>query len=201
MNFRLITYTCLTVLMFSPVASLGQADPEWLEDWNEANETRPKILSVKSTIADADEPGVSLVIRGQVFLPDGVSPAAGVVVHSYHRDQDGYDFGPNDDTYTTWRLQGWVKSDADGRFEFQTIRPSTDHLAREGAHVHFTLISPDYGKQWATRLYFMNDPAVTDAQRKQSIDAGSFGGVKETNDINGVQYVDMKFRLKNKTDF
>src|SRR5262245_24767853 len=117
--------------------SHGQADPYWLRSWNEAQRSRPAQMGASSTIASTSEPGTPFVARCQVFLPDGRTPASRVVVHSYHRDHAGYDFGAHDTALTTWRLQGWALTDAEGRFEFRTIRPAPDHLGREGAHVHF----------------------------------------------------------------
>lgn len=96
----------------APRASFGQADPYWLRSWNEAQKSRPATLASRSRIAAADEPGTPLLIHGQVLAPDGRSPAADVIVHAYHRDQQGFDFGPGDDSLPTWRLQGWARTDA-----------------------------------------------------------------------------------------
>jgi protocatechuate 3,4-dioxygenase beta subunit len=152
-------------------------------------------------IAAVMEPGTPLVIRGQVFEPDGRTPARGVVIHAYHRDKDGFDFGPNDRALTTWRLQGWVRTDAQGRFEFQTIRPAPDAMGREGAHVHFTMESQELGKQWAPTIFFSDDPLVTEKAREESAEAGEFGWVRDINVVDGIQRTDVKIRLKDKADF
>ena len=151
-------------------------------------------------IASENEPGIPFVIHGRVFRPDG-KPADGVVVHAYHRDHDGFEFGPNDDSVTTWRLQGWVQTDAEGRFELQTIRPAPDHLGREGAHIHFTLESSDFGRQWAPKVFLSDDPLVTANQRRRSKDAGEFAWVLEVQTVDGVQNVDVRIRLKEEPDF
>ena len=102
-----------------------------------------------------------------------------MVVHAYHRDAQGFDFGPGDNTFTTWRLQGWAKTDAEGRFEFRTIRPAPDHLGREGPHIHITLESPRSGRQWAPTVY-LTDNVQT---------------------IGNVQHVTTRIRLKSKGEF
>ncbi len=181
--------------------TLGQADPMWLEDWNEALESRPEVLASTGRIAPKDEPGTPLVIHGQIFEPDGSTPAAGVIVHAYHRDQAGFDFGPDDRAFTTWRLQGWVVSDSEGRFEFQTIMPAADHLGREGPHLHFTVESARFGRQWPPVVYFMNDPLLPESQKARSKAAGKFGWVRETVTVDEVQHLDVKFRLKEQADF
>nr|CAS02515.1 putative integron gene cassette protein [uncultured bacterium] len=185
----------------SPGASVAQADPFWLRSWNEAQNSRPLTIASHGRIAPKDERGTPLTVHGRIVGPDGHTPAKDVVVHAYHRDSDGFDFGPNDAALRTWRLQGCVKTDAEGRFEFQTIRPAPDNLGREGSHIHFTVESPDFGRQWAPTLFFADDPLVTERQRRQSIDAGEFGEVRKISIVDGVQRVEVKIRLKEKADF
>lgn len=185
----------------APRASFGQADPHWLRSWNEAQKSRPAVPASRSRIAAADEPGTPLLIHGQVLAPDGRSPAADVIVHAYHRDQQGFDFGPGDISLPTWRLQGWARTDADGRFEFRTIRPAPDHLGREAAHVHFTLESKSHGRQWAPTIYLADDPRVTDGQRRQSAAAEDFGWVVPVRSVEGVQDVTIRLRLKERGEF
>ena len=204
-NSRILPTLLSGVLVFSMTAltateSLGQVDPSWLNSWNEANESRPKTLASSGRIATEDEPGTPLVIHGSVVTPDA-SPAGGVIVHAYHRDHDGFDFGPNDNTTTTWRLQGWTKTDAEGRFEFQTIRPAPDHLGREGAHIHFTLESEAFGRQWAPKVFFTDDPLVTEDQRRRSFSAGDFSWIREARTVDGVQHIDVHIQLDPQGDF
>ncbi|MBT1065236.1 hypothetical protein KJY73_16720 [Bowmanella sp. Y26] len=196
----LYTFTFVAVTSVAG-KSFAQADPFWLKSWNEAQQTRPEVISAKGRIAAEDEPGTPFVIHGRVFTPDGRTPAPGVVVHSYHRDQRGYDFGSEDNPLTTWRLQGWAKTDAQGRFEFQTIRPAADYMGREGAHIHFTLESPDFGRQWAPTTYFLNDPLVPETRIRQSSAAGDFGWVREVVTVDNVQQISVNIRLKDKADF
>jgi len=190
-----------TAAAFWPGDSLAEVDPFWLRSWTEAQASRPQLIPSSGRIAAKNEPGTPLMVHGKVVLPDGRTPAKGVVVHAYHRDRDGFDFGPNDSALTTWRLQGWVKTDAEGRFEFQSIRPAPDHLGREGSHVHFTVESEQFGRQWAPMLFFADDPRVTESQRRQSREAGDFGSVREVSVVDGVQQVEVRIRLKAKADF
>ncbi len=188
-------------LALSPSRSFGQVDAFWMRSWNEAQKSRPASMTPVSRIAPKDEPGTPLVIRGQVFLPDGRTPAADIVVHTYHRDHSGFDFGPGDKALTTWRLQAWAKTDKEGRFEFQTIRPAPDSLGREGPHVHFTLESAAFGRQWAPTLYFNGDPLLSADKRRQSANAGEFAWIREVKTEGGVQHVTVKIRLKPDKDF
>ena len=196
----LISFLIFAGMTFTATESRGQADPSWLKSWNEAQESRPVTMASSGRIASEHEPGIPLIIHGRVFRPDG-TPAGGVVVHAYHRDHDGFDFGPDDNSVTTWRLQGWLETDAEGRFEFQTIRPAPDHLGREGAHIHFTLETSELGRQWAPTVFLSDDPQVTADQRRRSKDAGDFAWVRDVRSTDGVQHVDVRIRLKEKADF
>jgi protocatechuate 3,4-dioxygenase beta subunit len=195
-----ITMGALGALFIASV-SVAQVDAFWMRSWTEAQKSRPATMSSTGRIAPAEELGVPLIVRGQVFQPDGRTPAGDIVVHSYHRDAKGFDFGPGDNTMTTWRLQGWIKTDKEGRFEFRTIRPAPDNLGREGSHVHFTFESPNLGKQWAPVLFFVGDPLLSEAKRRESAKEGEFGWIREIETVAGVQQVSVKFRLKNKADF
>src|SRR5262249_23172996 len=43
-----------------------------------------------TSIVAAGEPGDPLVVKGRVFSPDGLHTVAGVIVHAYNTDKDGY---------------------------------------------------------------------------------------------------------------
>lgn len=180
--------------------SWAQVDPAWLRAWNEALENQPQEITSTGRIASEAEPGVPFVIRGVLVEPNG-APAAGVLIHAYQRDRDGLEFGPEDNPLTTWRLNGWARSDADGRFEFKTIRPAPDNLGREAAHIHFTLVSQEYGRQWAQKVFLGDDPLVPVRERGSSEKAGEFGWVKEPQEKGGVQSIEIKIRLNAKADF
>lgn len=191
----------LIIGLVSARESMSQADPFWLKSWNEAQRTRPAQMTSASRIASANEPGIAMLIEGRIVEPDGQTPARNVVVHAYHRDNKGFDFGKDDRELTTWRLQGWAVTDDQGRFEFRTIRPAPDHMGRDGSHIHITVESSEYGRQWAPTVYFSDDPLVKDKRREQSAEAGEFGWVRDVKMIDEVQHTSVKIRLKSKADF
>lgn len=81
----------------------------------------PANLSWKTLIPPNKEPGEPLDILGTIYQPDGVTPAEGIVLFVYHTDVTGYYYEEDDASHP--RLKGWMKTGADGRYEFRTIKP------------------------------------------------------------------------------
>jgi protocatechuate 3,4-dioxygenase beta subunit len=168
-------------------------DFEYLRAVERAQRDRPRPLTARGRIAPASEPGTPLVIRGRVFQSDGRSPAADVVVFAYHTDATGrYDVpsaGPH-----SWRLRGWTRTGADGRFELATIRPAPYPNRRTAAHVHLLLERPGVPRQHAG-LMFTGDPLLTAEERRAAEKAGSFAEIRPVEVIDGVQHVALDIRL------
>jgi protocatechuate 3,4-dioxygenase beta subunit len=114
------TTACL--LAFVLTSALHAQDVQRVRDWENANRTRPTAIQSVSRIAPVKEPGTPLVVHGRIFQRDGVTPAPAVIVFAYQTDATGV-YNPRGTR--GWRLRGWVKSDAQGRFEFRTIRPGS----------------------------------------------------------------------------
>ena len=182
-------------------ASVGaKVDPSWLASWNEAIANRPSELTSHAVMVSSDEAGTRLVIKGLVVDPCG-NAAEGIIVHAYHRDNQGFDFGHMDRELTTWRIQGWAITDKQGRFTFDTIRPAPDHLGREGGHIHFTTISEEYGRQWALKAYFSDDQLLTERKKAISRKAGQFGAVREVVTTEGGELINVAIKLNSEPDF
>jgi protocatechuate 3,4-dioxygenase beta subunit len=120
------------------VTTLHAQDREWIRDWENAQRARPASISSIARIAPASEPGTPLVVHGRVIEKDG-KPAVGVVVFAYQTDASGVYNVRNE---RGWRLSGWAKSDAQGRFEFRQ-------------HIHITIDGP------REEVNFRDDPFVS----------------------------------------
>ncbi|HET7712608.1 MAG TPA: hypothetical protein VFL80_11815 [Thermoanaerobaculia bacterium] len=161
--------------------------------WEAAQKERPAALGSVARIAPASEPGLPLVIHGRVLKADGRTPAPGVIVFAYHTDQNGVYDKPGS---RSWSLRGWAKSDAQGRFEFRTIRPGSYPGRRIAAHVHFTMEGPGLPRRSSHALEFLDDPFLSAAEKKKSADAGIFGGIRPVTTRGGVQHVDLNLRIE-----
>jgi len=81
----------------------------------------PSEITWQAQIVKKGEPGEPLIVAGRVLAPDGTTPAGSVTVYAYNTDAEGY-YGENRKEYPP-RIYGWMRTDAEGRFELSTIHP------------------------------------------------------------------------------
>ncbi|MEY2499057.1 MAG: protocatechuate 3,4-dioxygenase, beta subunit [Verrucomicrobiota bacterium] len=117
----------------------------------------PADLSWKTVVTSAKEPGEPLIISGTIYQPDG-KPASGVVLFIYHTDATGY-YNEKDDASHP-RLKGWMKTGADGRYEFRTIKPAPYPHRTTPAHIHAHVYGPDYSERSIDDYWFEGDPFI-----------------------------------------
>jgi protocatechuate 3,4-dioxygenase beta subunit len=176
---------------FAPVTT--QQDVEYVEALERAQRDRPDRLLAKARIAPESEPGIPLVIHGRVFAEDGRTPVAGAVVFAYHTDREGV-YDRRGAGAHSWRLRGWTKTDADGRFEFTTIRPGAYPSRRQAAHVHFAAFT-EKTRFHAGELLFADDGLLTAKDRESSRKAADFGAVRPVRREGATEHVDVNLRL------
>ena len=143
-----------TLLVFG--ATLAAQDVEYQRAVERAQKTRPAQLSSTARIAPTSEPGTPLVVRGQLLNVNG-SPAIEAVVFAYHTDREGL-YDKRENGAHSWRLRGWVKTDKDGRFTFETIRPGSYPNSNNPPHVHFTAFLPNGERYHAGELQMAMQP-------------------------------------------
>lgn len=109
-------------------------------------------------VAGPEEPGERLVVEGRVV--DGTTPIAGASVYVFHTDAQGfYAPGRHDPAAaeSNPRLHGALRTDREGRYRFETIRPgSYDGLA---AHVHYVVLASGYRPR-VFEVQFQDDPIL-----------------------------------------
>ena len=160
----------------------------------------PNNLNSSAMIVPPGEPGEPLVIDGQVFAPDGTTPVAGIDVHAYNTDAQGY-YGANHTFYPP-RLQGWVKTDAHGGFEIRTIRPGHYPGMHIPAHVHFGLWGAGYPFQYAGEVRFEGDPFLSQQDLDHAKAAGKFADVVAIQkDASGVWHAHFNLRASRLSNF
>ncbi|MCC6279536.1 MAG: hypothetical protein IT262_02985 [Saprospiraceae bacterium] len=130
-------------------------------------------------LANADEPGLRMTVKGSVADKSG-QPLSDALVYVYqtsdkgwyadtaaHIETSGSDFGHA-------RLFGYLKTDAAGAFEFETIRPEGYPNSDLPAHIHIMFWSAD-GKVirgLPEELLFEEDKRLTPERKKQALQSG-----------------------------
>ena len=123
----------------------------------------PRDAPSRIVVAGPEERGERFVVTGRVL--DGGKPLAGISIYVFHADADGRYArdGVNNDGNA--RLHGAMRSDAEGRYRFETIRPKG--YDGEPAHVHYVVIAPGY-KPRMFDLWLADDP-VLEKRRKDGL--------------------------------
>ena len=184
--------TALSLLFVTAlVTPLLAQDASFLATLERAQRDRPSTLSSTGRIAPAAEPGTPLVIHGTVVAEDGRAPVADAVVFAYQTDREGLYHRQGE---SGWRLRGWTKTDAQGRFVFETIRPGEYPSRTIPAHVHFIVYAGD-DRYSDMELRFEDDPLLSASERDRSTRDGEFGGVRPVRREGRTQHVDFRMRL------
>jgi protocatechuate 3,4-dioxygenase beta subunit len=112
-------------------------------------------------IADPNERGVKLAVEGKVLAPDCLTPLADYTLDVWQADADGNYYQGTD---TNYRLRGKIKTDALGRYRFESVLPGRygDSSGIRPAHIHVSFLSPGDNVILTTQLYFAGDPYLGD---------------------------------------
>jgi protocatechuate 3,4-dioxygenase beta subunit len=188
--YLLVAFATLLV-----TASATAQDADYIRALERTQQARPAVLTSSARIAPEGEPGAPLVIHGRAFAADRKTPLADAVIFAYHTDREGLYDRPGTAAHS-WRLRGWAKTGADGRFEFRTIRPGAYPRTSIEQHVHFTIFTAGGERYHATSLNFEDDKFVSEADRATSARQGEFGGVRPIRREGDVQHVDFRVAVE-----
>lgn len=143
----------------------------------------PEVIGSSSRIAPQGEPGEPLVLDGIVRDADG-TPVPGVIVYAYQTNSRG--IYPKAAT-RHGALRGWARSDAQGRYRFETIRPGAYPSRNIPQHIHMHVIEPGRATYYIDDITFSDDPLLTDARRAQlQPGRGGAGESRPQRDARGV---------------
>jgi protocatechuate 3,4-dioxygenase, beta subunit len=130
----------------------------------------------KTTLVDQSEPGEPLIISGTIYAPDGRTRLEGINLLVYQTDKTGVYSTTGGDNRNT-RIHGAMRTTADGRYEFRTIRPGSYPGSRNPQHIHAYVSGPGYPEYWIDEYHFNDDPFVTDEMRRKFGAQGSFSSI------------------------
>jgi protocatechuate 3,4-dioxygenase beta subunit len=162
-----------------------------------AQKLKPARVTSVERIAPATEPGTPFVVHATLLDPAG-KPAGSVQVFAYQTDRTGIYAAPG--AADGWRLKGWAVTDAQGRFEFRTIRPGPYPGGAVPAHIHLIFTTTCCGRQ-ASELVFDDDPLITKEFRERERVPNIFAFARPTPAVGGSQEVVYTIKLRPKGDF
>jgi protocatechuate 3,4-dioxygenase, beta subunit len=137
----------------------------------QAPQVAEKDAPSKVTIAAKEEPGERLIVTGQVLGPDGKTPLAGASVYVYHTDAKGL-YTPETNDNRNPRLRGYMRTDAQGRYEFSTIKPAPYPNNRIAAHIHYVVNAQGHQER-VFEIVFEGDPNIDERMRADAAKEGS----------------------------
>lgn len=124
-------------------------------------------------IAAAEEPGKKIRVLGTVT--DGENkPVANALVYLYQTDAKGWyaadapHVGGNEGDMRHARLFGYVKTNSEGKFELQTIKPAGYPQSDLPAHIHVHVWADGY-RDFVNEFLFDDDERLKGTIREQSI--------------------------------
>jgi len=154
---RELGFTDVARVLHDPALVRMRALPEfrrWIADHSTA---------ARASLCRPSEPGRRITIRARVVERDGTSAVANARVHLWQTDRSGlYAYDGGDDGRS--RLFAHVRTDADGRFEIETIEPGGYPKTLIPAHIHLTVQREGRGEQ-SFELVFDDDPRMVDSAR------------------------------------
>lgn len=142
-------------------------------------------LRPNARIAPAGEPGEPMRIEGIVYQADRRTPAGGVVIYAYNTDAAGLYSRGTPETEASRRhglLRGWVRTGADGRYSFDTVKPGPYPNDTIPAHVHLTVLESRRQPYWIDDIVFEGEFGVTDEYRRERENRGGNGIVRLSRD-------------------
>jgi protocatechuate 3,4-dioxygenase beta subunit len=166
-----VLLTTIAALLFLPVLSLSLAcNRSAVADKVES----PPSWNAK--IVSDHEPGEPLIVSGTIYSPDGQKPLEGITLFVYQTDVTGRYTTSGGDNRAT-RIHGVMRTNAEGRYEFRTIKPGSYPNSRNPAHIHAYVSGPGYPEYWIDEYLFADDPFVTDEAKQKAAGEKTFSPI------------------------
>lgn len=120
-----------------------------------------------------------LLVGGQVWRPDGITPAGDVLIYFWHTDESGLytpGHGMDERAENHGYLRGWVRTDIQGRWAIHTSRPGPYPNGEEPVHIHILIKEPDLEHEYyIDPLTFDDDPLLTEEEKNALEQRGGNG--------------------------
>ena len=130
-------------------------------------------------------------VSGRVLDGEGRA-LAGVSILAYQTDAEGY-YSRGGENESDARLCAVIRTDENGAYSLETIRPGAYPTARVPQHIHFELWSDEIARQ-RRDLQFEDDPLVSARRKRDSSRTSTVRPVERGAD--GLWRVERDFELR-----
>jgi protocatechuate 3,4-dioxygenase beta subunit len=145
-------------------------------------------LSWQTSLPDVNNEGPKLEVSGTIYQPDGKTPASGVIMYVYHTNQEGIYPRKGDETGWGRRhgyIRGWIRTGADGKYKFKTLRPGAYPGRDNPEHIHATIVEKGLTPYYIDDFLFDDDTILTAEHRQRQGNRGGDGIMKLTKRADG----------------
>jgi protocatechuate 3,4-dioxygenase beta subunit len=166
----------------------ARADLYACEGCEAVYEREAELLGWSAQVADQNEPGERLVAEGTIFAADGTTPQQGVVIYLHQTNAEGlYANGADESEWSrrNGRLRAWVRTGADGRYRFDTIKPAPYPDMTGPAHLHLMVLEPGKRPYYIDDTVFDGEFLVDQRYRARQELRGGSGIVRLSRDATG----------------
>lgn len=135
-----------------------------------------KILTSSDTLPGFDNQGQKIKITGTIYHKDGKTPARDVILYIYHTNQGGIYPTRGDEEGWAKRhgyIRGWIRTGADGKYTFYTLKPGSYPSGSNPAHIHPTIKEPGLNAYYIDTWHFKGDPFLQESHLSASPRGGS----------------------------
>ncbi len=153
-----VPLTCRTVLRIALVIVLAVTGAS-----AQAIHEAPAGAPSTGRVAPEGEPGTPLRVSG-VVVGSGGAPVGGASLYVFQTDHEGYySVKPASDNRNP-RLKLFLRTDGQGAWSFQTVKPGSYPNSRVPPHIHFEVSAPGHAPK-IFEIVFEGDPFVTPEMR------------------------------------
>lgn len=136
-----------------------------------------KNLKNTDTILGFGSKEEKLKITGTIYESDGITPAKDVILYICQADEYG-DYNPKKvNGQRVLEHQGWVKTDADGKYTFYTFVPGTYWPSRRIQQIHAIVQAPNDAEAYQLNHFIFDSDPLLRASCKRKIETRGLNNV------------------------
>ncbi|WP_296385849.1 intradiol ring-cleavage dioxygenase [Winogradskyella sp.] len=140
----------------------------------------PKNIKSIDTSAGWTEKGQKLLITGTVYKIGGRIPAPNVIIYYWQTGNNGYysqKEGMDEQAKRHGYIRGWVKSDENGKYSINTIRPAPYPNRDIPAHIHTSIKEPNIEDEYYIDGFVFDDDILLTGKKRKTLENRGGSGI------------------------